>query len=107
MCQQATGGVKAATVAKGEAGLALALAGNENTTRRPCSPQWPVSLPHTPTFPPPNHPGAGKGRRRKEDLWGRGQPCNQLQDPGLFPRALHRLPRRKEQVENFWEQGWG
>ena len=60
MCQQATGGVKAATVAKGEAGLALALAGNENTTRRPCSPQWPVSLPHTPTFPPPDHPWAGK-----------------------------------------------
>lgn len=58
-------------------------------------------------FPLPDHPRARKGRRREEDLRGRGQPCNQLQGPGLFPRALRYLPRGKEQVENFWDQGWG
>lgn len=52
LCQQATGGVKAATVAKGEARPALALAGNENTTRQPLQPPaacLPAPHPHVPT----------------------------------------------------------
>lgn len=55
--------MKAATVAKGVAGMALA--GNENTT-------WPLQPPHglppsfLPMFPQPVH---HQGLEGKEDLW--------------------------------------
>ena len=89
LCQQATGGVKAATVAGGWPGRPSWWLVMRIPHGGPCSPS---SLPPTPTFPPPDRPRAGRGRRREEDLRGRGQPCNQLQGPGLFPRAPEACP---------------
>lgn len=101
LCQQATGGVKAATVANGAAGPARVVAGNENTTRWPLQP---AAHPHVPTAgPPQGREGTQEGRR----LAGQRPALQPAPGPGPVPQGPAGLPRGKQQAENFWEQGWG
>lgn len=73
--------MKAATVAKGAAGLALTARLVMRIPHGPCSPSQPASFP--PVFPQPVHP---QGLEGKAELWGRGQALTWLQllgpDPG-------------------------
>ena len=89
---------------QGAAGPALVVAGNENTTRRPLQPQQPAASPHVPTAgPPQGREGTQEGRR----LAGQRPALQPAPGPGPVPQGPGGLPRGKQQVEDFWEQGWG